>query len=65
MQILVYDVRGQYAGYQDVKGVKPNSTTETFVALRLFINSWRWGGVRSSFELARTFRLRPPRLLSG
>lgn len=38
-------VRGQYAGYLDVKGVKPDSTTETFVALRLLINSWRWGGV--------------------
>lgn len=38
-------VRGQYAGYQEVKGVRPNSTTETFVALQLFINSWRWGGV--------------------
>lgn len=38
-------VRGQYDGYQDVKGVKPGSTTETFIALKLNINSWRWGGV--------------------
>lgn len=38
-------VRGQYAGYQDVKGVKPDSKTETFVALKLLINSWRWSGV--------------------
>lgn len=38
-------VRGQYAGYQDVKGVKPGSTTETFVALRLKVESWRWSGV--------------------
>lgn len=38
-------ILGQYAGYQDVKGVKPGSTTETFVALELNIDSWRWGGV--------------------
>lgn len=38
-------IRGQYAGYSDVKGVKPGSTTETFVALQLHINSWRWTGV--------------------
>ncbi len=38
-------VRGQYAGYQDIHGVKPNSDTETFVALRLHIHSWRWDGV--------------------
>lgn len=38
-------VRGQYAGYQDVKGVRPGSTTETFVALKLWINNWRWGAV--------------------
>jgi glucose-6-phosphate 1-dehydrogenase len=38
-------VRGQFAGYHDVPGVKPGSDTETFVALRLRINSWRWQGV--------------------
>lgn len=38
-------VRGQYSGYLDVQGVRPNSTTETFVALKLFINNWRWGAV--------------------
>jgi len=38
-------VRGQFDGYQSVPGVKQNSTTETFVALRLRINSWRWQGV--------------------
>jgi glucose-6-phosphate 1-dehydrogenase len=38
-------VRGQYAGYLQTAGVKPGSTTETFVALRLAINSWRWRGV--------------------
>ncbi len=38
-------VRGQYAGYRDVDGVAPDSDTETFVALRLRIDSWRWAGV--------------------
>jgi glucose-6-phosphate 1-dehydrogenase len=38
-------VRGQYEGYLATPGVKPDSKTETFVALRLAINSWRWRGV--------------------
>ena len=38
-------VRGQYDGYLDTPGVKKDSKTETFVALRLAINSWRWKGV--------------------
>ena len=38
-------VRGQYDGYQSVKGVKPDSQTETFAALRLEIDNWRWSGV--------------------
>ena len=38
-------VRGQYEGYQDVDGVAPGSETETFIALRLFVESWRWAGV--------------------
>ena len=38
-------VRGQYEGYLDVDGVNPRSTAETFVALRLAIDSWRWSGV--------------------
>jgi glucose-6-phosphate 1-dehydrogenase len=38
-------VRGQYNGYLDTDGVKKGSTTETYVALRLTINSWRWRGV--------------------
>jgi glucose-6-phosphate 1-dehydrogenase len=37
--------RGQYEGYREIEGVKPNSTTETFVALRLDIQNWRWAGV--------------------
>jgi glucose-6-phosphate 1-dehydrogenase len=38
-------VRGQFRGYRDEKGVAPNSQVETFVALRLDVNSWRWQGV--------------------
>jgi glucose-6-phosphate 1-dehydrogenase len=38
-------VRGQYSGYLDTQGVKKDSKTETYVALRLTINSWRWRGV--------------------
>ena len=38
-------VRGQVAGYQSEKGVKGGSKTETFAALRLFIDSPRWQGV--------------------
>jgi glucose-6-phosphate 1-dehydrogenase len=38
-------VRGQFAGYRKEKGVAPDSTRETFAALRLEIDSWRWAGV--------------------
>lgn len=38
-------VRGQYRGYSDVPGVADGSKTETFVALRLQIENWRWAGV--------------------
>jgi glucose-6-phosphate 1-dehydrogenase len=38
-------VRGQYAGYRREGGVAKNSDVETFCALRLFIDSWRWAGV--------------------
>ncbi len=38
-------VRGQFKGYLDEKGVAPNSKVETFAALRLEIDSWRWKGV--------------------
>jgi glucose-6-phosphate 1-dehydrogenase len=38
-------VRGQYSGYTDIDGVAKNSETETFVALRLEIDNWRWAGV--------------------
>jgi glucose-6-phosphate 1-dehydrogenase len=38
-------VRGQFAGYRRERGVAPDSKVETFAALRLGINSWRWHGV--------------------
>jgi glucose-6-phosphate 1-dehydrogenase len=53
--IWKYVVRGQYAagqddgkpvvGYRQEPGVKPNSPTETFVALKLLVDNWRWSGV--------------------
>jgi glucose-6-phosphate 1-dehydrogenase len=38
-------VRGQYDGYRSIEGVAKDSTTETFAALRLEIDNWRWAGV--------------------
>jgi glucose-6-phosphate 1-dehydrogenase len=38
-------VRGQYAGYREEEGVDPESETETFIALKCFIDNWRWAGV--------------------
>lgn len=38
-------VRGQYDGYLDTAGVGPGSTTETYAAMRLDIDNWRWSGV--------------------
>jgi glucose-6-phosphate 1-dehydrogenase len=51
-------VRGQYDGYLDVEGVAPDSTTETYAALRLEVENWRWSGVpffiRTGKHLATT-----------
>jgi glucose-6-phosphate 1-dehydrogenase len=65
-------VRGQYDGYRDIDGVAPDSTTETYAALRLDIENWRWSGVpifiRTGKQLPITqteMRLvfeRPPRM---
>jgi glucose-6-phosphate 1-dehydrogenase len=38
-------VRGQYAGYREIAGVAKRSTTETYAALRLEVDNWRWSGV--------------------
>ncbi len=51
-------VRGQYSGYRQERGVAKDSDVETFCAMRLFIDSWRWQGVpwclRSGKYLAET-----------
>ena len=38
-------MRGQFDGYRDVDGVAADSTTETYCALRLEVENWRWSGV--------------------
>jgi glucose-6-phosphate 1-dehydrogenase len=38
-------IRGQYVGYLDEEGVAPHSDTETFVAMKVYIDNWRWAGV--------------------
>jgi glucose-6-phosphate 1-dehydrogenase len=38
-------VRGQYTGYLTEPGVAPESETETFIALRCYVDNWRWAGV--------------------
>jgi glucose-6-phosphate 1-dehydrogenase len=68
-------VRGQYEGYRAIDGVAADSTTETYAALRLEIDNWRWSGVpffiRTGKDLPITqteVRLvfkRPPRLAFG
>ncbi len=51
-------LRGQYVGYLEEAGVAENSQTETFVAMRLFIDNWRWAGVpiylRTGKKMAET-----------
>ena len=47
-------VRGQYEGYHDVDGVDPNSTTESYVAVRLALDSWRWAGVPILIRAGKT-----------
>ena len=68
-------VRGQYDGYRTIDGVAPDSSTETYAALRLEIENWRWFGVPffirsgkrlpvTQTELRLVFK-RPPRLGFG
>src|SRR3984957_1068916 len=47
-------VKGQYRGYLDVDGVDPKSTTETYVAVRLAADTWRWEGVPILIRAAKT-----------
>jgi glucose-6-phosphate 1-dehydrogenase len=68
-------VRGQYEGYRDVPGVAPDSGTETFAALELDIDNWRWSGVPFFVRAGKclpvkqtevnVFFHRPPRLGVG
>jgi len=64
-------IRGQYEGYRDEEGVAADSDTETFVAVKCFVDNWRWEGVpfflRSGKRLAESRHLltvaykQPPR----
>ena len=65
-------VRGQHDGYRDIEGVAADSTTETYAAMRLEVDTWRWSGVpffirtgkhlpATQTELRLVFK-RPPRL---
>ncbi len=68
-------VRGQYDGYLEIDGVAKNSKTETFVALRLEIDNWRWAGVPIYIRAGKNMPIkqtqvtivfkRPPRLGLG
>src|SRR6266446_8320086 len=40
-----HGIRGQYNGYKKVPGVRPQSAVETFVAVKLYIDTWRWANV--------------------
>ena len=68
-------VRGQYVGYRTETGVAPDSTVETFAAIKFEMESWRWAGVPffvrtgkclplTALEAVVTFR-EPPKLLFG
>jgi glucose-6-phosphate 1-dehydrogenase len=79
-EVNLYAVRGQYArgwvfgdevkGYREEEHVAPDSSTETYVALKLFIDNWRWAGVpfyiragkrlpKKATEIAIQFRSTP------
>jgi glucose-6-phosphate 1-dehydrogenase len=68
-------VRGQFEGYRNEPGVKPESDVETYVALRLCIDSWRWRGVSFFIRAGKSLPLtatevlvklrQPPAIFSG
>ncbi|HET7510047.1 MAG TPA: glucose-6-phosphate dehydrogenase [Solirubrobacterales bacterium] len=68
-------VRGQYEGYNEVKDVAADSTTETFAAMELAVDNWRWAGVPFFIRAGKclpekvsevsVFFKRPPRLGVG
>jgi glucose-6-phosphate 1-dehydrogenase len=84
-EVAARTVRGQYAGgfiegkdvpgYREEDGVAPDSQTETFVALRCFVDNWRWEGTpfyvrtgkrlpKRSTEIAIRFRVAPHRIFN-
>lgn len=69
-------VRGQYDGYREEKNVAPDSDTETYVAMKMFIDNWRWSGVpfyiftgkklpEKSSEIVVNFKSTPHQLFVG
>jgi glucose-6-phosphate 1-dehydrogenase len=68
-------VRGQYSGFREVKDVSPDSTTETFAAVELEVDNWRWSGVPFFIRAGKNMPVkasevnvvfkRPPRLGIG
>ena len=54
-------VRGQYEGYREIEGVSPKSDTETFVALRLEIENWRWAGIPIFIRAGKALPVPRPR----
>jgi glucose-6-phosphate 1-dehydrogenase len=69
-----HTVRGQYEGYRSEVGVDPGSTTETFAALKIHIDNWRWQGVpfylrsgkmmqKKATEILVVFRRPPTQIL--
>jgi glucose-6-phosphate 1-dehydrogenase len=75
-EVRARTVRGQYEGYREVKGVAPDSTAETYAAVDLRVDNWRWAGVpfylRTGKRLARTvseiavhLKPTPTRLFAG
>ncbi|MBO5781341.1 MAG: glucose-6-phosphate dehydrogenase [Opitutales bacterium] len=69
-------IRAQYSGYAQEKGVAKNSSTETYAALKLFIENWRWGGVpfyiitgkempEKTSEILIRFKAPPQKLFKG
>jgi glucose-6-phosphate 1-dehydrogenase len=75
-EVLARTVRGQYAEYRSEPRVDPKSSTETFVALKLYIDNWRWADVpfylrtgkrlpRQHTEVAIVFRRPPHRVFRG
>jgi glucose-6-phosphate 1-dehydrogenase len=69
-------VRGQYRGYRDILGVAADSITETFVAMTLHVDNWRWSGVpvrmsagkalpKNALEIVAVLRPPPQALFTG